>query len=548
MTTLNEQLLRAGFDKYPKPDFHFAYGTAGFRARADLLENVCFRMGVIAALRSVSLHGRAVGLMITASHNPEQDNGIKMVDAEGEMLAAEWEPICTRIVNAESVHLLQHEIRHTIESLHINLNESLPQVICGYDTRPSASTLLKSAEDGLKVLGARVVNAGLVTTPQLHYLVMESNVKELESSLYSPPTVEKYHERLASSFVKILAGKPFPVPIVVDCANGVGAHAIQSLIKMLPEGLMDITLLRTSMHEQGKLNNACGADYVKSKQCLPAGYDNEPTVKPGSLLCSFDGDADRIVFYYLSGPVSDPNSFHLLDGDKIATLATDYISELVREAHLDISVGCVQTAYANGASTAYLSQQNVPVTCTKTGVKHLHHAANEYDVGVYFEANGHGTVLFSPHAMVAIGLKSSSSDVSHLSADVLDRLRLLTVLINQTVGDALSDMLLVLVILAARQWGAAEWDKCYTDLPNRLSKVSVPDRTLFTTIDAERRLSTPVGLQDKIDELVQKTPQGRSFVRPSGTEDCVRVYAEAATSEDAERLVQAVEHLVKTAT
>jgi phosphoacetylglucosamine mutase len=34
----------------------------------------------------------------------------------------------------------------------------------------------------------------------------------------------------------------------------------------------------------------------------------------------------------------------------------------------------------------------VPVYCTKTGVKHLHHKAQEFDIGVYFEANGHGTV------------------------------------------------------------------------------------------------------------------------------------------------------------
>lgn len=34
----------------------------------------------------------------------------------------------------------------------------------------------------------------------------------------------------------------------------------------------------------------------------------------------------------------------------------------------------------------------VPVYCTKTGVKHLHHKAQEFDLGVYFEANGHGTV------------------------------------------------------------------------------------------------------------------------------------------------------------
>lgn len=27
-------------------------------------------------------------------------------------------------------------------------------------------------------------------------------------------------------------------------------------------------------------------------------------------------------------------------------------------------------------------------------MKHLHHKANDYDVGIYFEANGHGTILF----------------------------------------------------------------------------------------------------------------------------------------------------------
>ena len=42
-----------------------------------------------------------------------------------------------------------------------------------------------------------------------------------------------------------------------------------------------------------------------------------------------------------------------------------------------------------------LPLQGVTVTCTATGVKHLHHRAMSFDIGVYFEANGHGTVLFS---------------------------------------------------------------------------------------------------------------------------------------------------------
>jgi phosphoacetylglucosamine mutase len=110
----------------------------------------------------------------------------------------------------------------------------------------------------------------------------------------------------------------------------------------------------------------------------------------------------------------------------------------------------------------------------------------------------------------------------------------LTQLINQTVGDALSDMLLVEVVLAHRSYGAFEWDSLYVDLPNRLVKVVVADRNIFKTEDAERRLVNPPGLQVRIDELVRKYEAGRSFVRPSGTEDVVRVYAEARVRAQAD--------------
>lgn len=40
----------------------------------------------------------------------------------------------------------------------------------------------------------------------------------------------------------------------------------------------------------------------------------------------------------------------------------------------------------------FFSLKKVPVACVPTGVKHLHHKALDYDIGIYFEANGHGTV------------------------------------------------------------------------------------------------------------------------------------------------------------
>ena len=42
--------------------------------------------------------------------------------------------------------------------------------------------------------------------------------------------------------------------------------------------------------------------------------------------------------------------------------------------------------------------------------------------------------------------------------------------------------------------------------------------------------------QAAIDKLAAAAPRGRAFVRPSGTEDVVRVYAEAATAADADAL------------
>lgn len=103
--------------------------------------------------------------------------------------------------------------------------------------------------------------------------------------------------------------------------------------------------------------------------------------------------------------------------------------------------------------------------------------------------------------------------------------------INETVGDAISDMFLVEIILQSNGWDVKEWYNIYNDLPNLQKKISVTDRNVIRTTDAERKVVTPNGLQAAIDELVAKYPRGRSFVRASGTEDIVRVYAEAASKE-----------------
>jgi phosphoacetylglucosamine mutase len=138
--------------------------------------------------------------------------------------------------------------------------------------------------------------------------------------------------------------------LLVDCANGVGALAASRLANNI-EGTLKLILENTSINTVGALNNSCGADFVKTNQKLPPSLNGR--LKPGQRGCSLDGDADRLIYFYLD----ERGVFHMLDGDKIAALVAAFIVELVKTSGLenDIKVGVVQTAYANGASSKYLS-------------------------------------------------------------------------------------------------------------------------------------------------------------------------------------------------
>lgn len=522
-----------GAEKHPRTSRTvIEYGTAGFRTLAKSLDHVMFRMGLLAALRSKSKHGAAVGVMITASHNPVQDNGVKLVDPHGEMLDSSWEPLASELANV-SDDCLWSKLLEIVQQESINV-EQKAAVIVARDNRPSGEQLLASVLCGMNALNGESRDLGVTTTPLLHFMVHAANITSQPPSLTL--STDLYYNTLSSAFKWLNSTQEncgnYTPRVQVDGANGVGAG---SLARLTP--LLGTSLQVSVFNETGQLNHQCGADYVKVQQCAPL---NVP-LTPLARCASMDGDADRIVYFF----VDEQDRFHMLDGDKIATLVAGYLKELLAATGLEMRLGLVQTAYANGNSTKYISQQLcVPVSCVATGVKHLHRCAVEYDIGVYFEANGHGTVVFSSCALQQIKqLSTSCSDPSGQSA--AERMVKLSELINQTVGDAVSDMLLVETILRARGWGVQQWHNSYSDLPCRQLKIAVPDRSMITTTDAERKCVTPAGLQEDIDSLVKKYSSGRSFVRPSGTENVVRVYAEADSQENADQLAAEVAQAVK---
>lgn len=528
-----------------------SYGTAGFRADAGLLQSTVYRVGILAALRSLKMDSSVIGLMITASHNKESDNGVKIADPTGGMLSQHWEPFADALANAPSPQHLLHLIIEFVEKENIPLEGVRPaQILLGRDTRPSGESLLEAAKQGISsILGAVAIDMGIVTTPQLHWMVRARNKGVKASEL-------DYFEQLSSSFRCLMdlipSGSTFNEvdnKLVVDGANGVGGEKLEVLKKMLDGLAIEV---RNSGKDGGVLNEGVGADYVQKEKVVPRGFSSQDV---GIRCASLDGDADRLV--YFSVPSESSSKIDLVDGDKMLSLFAVFIKEqlsiLDKEGHTDVNsdyqprLGVIQTAYANGASTDYLRRLGLEVLFTPTGVKYLHEKAAEYDIGIYFEANGHGTIVFSESFLC--WLESRNNELSSVvkgSEQQKAALRLLAVskLINQAVGDALSGLLLVEVILQHMGWSIHRWTELYRDLPSRQLKVKVVDRTAVVTANAETVAVRPPGIQEAINAETAKYPQGRSFIRPSGTEDVIRVYAEASTQEAADSLANSVAKLV----
>ena len=122
---------------YPTIERHFSYGTAGFRTLGSYLDKVCFRAGLLSAIRAKVTPSLLTGVMVTASHNPKQDNGIKIVEADGSMLHTDWEKKAEALVNSKDLVETLNWFDTEYKEYNI-FKPNLGYVFVGRDTRSSS--------------------------------------------------------------------------------------------------------------------------------------------------------------------------------------------------------------------------------------------------------------------------------------------------------------------------------------------------------------------------------------------------------------------------
>lgn len=514
---------------------HIAYGTAGFRGEACQIEHLFFNIGILCGLRAINLKGN-VGVMITASHNPVQDNGCKLIDSNGEMLHTDWEIIAENFCNNQNIGERIDLLEDLFIKCNIDISNGCSQeidVCIGMDTRPSSEALASLVKRGLNIWSGIVSyhDYGILTTPALHFLVARSN-DQLDNALLK---IDDYYNLLIDAIRgSALVHRENDQSLIVDCANGVGAETMQYLLNhngfntLMP----NVKLINCG---DGCLNKDCGADYIKSYGKPPIAAD-----QLNARYAALDGDADRIIYFYLKSSEGDANKkLYLLDGDRILSLYAMFIKDMLVRCQLEdkLPLGIIQTPYANGSSTSFLTKElSLQVAFTDTGVKNLHKKATEFDLAIYFEANGHGTIHVTDKAKAII-----SDQYESTKDPICNQLKHLLNTLNNYTGDAISDMILVEIILQQYNWNIERWHQLYDDIPNSLIKMDVPDKNVIKTTNAGQTCVEPNNIQPAIDEIVTEFGSGaRCFVRPSGTENIVRIYAEAATQDQSDKLAERV--------
>jgi len=653
-------------EQHNKKKTWIPYGTAGFRCDETAMDPIAFRCGFIAAcVAAFSSKSRkrtqASGVVVTASHNHAKDNGVKLVDGEGNVLGERYERACEALCNATTAKELHDALdafeEAIVEDQGNNVAEEeeermtttttttsdesgivvAPVVYFGRDARKSGARLVEKAKEGAKVLGnnrVEIRDRGVVTTPMLHYFVYahgkaveEFFTKEegkeedkcvrtemLRKKIDAATHEAAYFERAAVGYLSLIeedeeeksadgnanttlnnirknvvegirANATSLPPLHIDCANGVGFVAFEKLLAVfdaIREKSGDrrseqIELVLKNGPKDGPVNLNCGSDFVQKNQRAPETATCSRQSFVNQRCASVDGDCDRLVYFSIEEEEnSSKKNFLLCDGDKLSILVAFFLIEQIFLAGLahKISLGIAHTAYSNGAFTKFCEKNGVETVCAKTGVKNVHKAAEEnFDIGVYFESNGHGTALFSKKTVEMIEKElvdeltrmsleqernrrnASSSSKSLQSVILTTKLKALLTLkatiqtINPAIGDAISSVLLIEGILRIKgNMPFAEWHAMYRDLPTKQTKVKVKDRTVIECFDSERKCSKPEGLQKRIDEILSSVSSTdsskRAFVRPSGTEDIVRVYVEASDAETCEKICTKVEEAV----
>ncbi|MCU1613339.1 MAG: phosphoglucosamine mutase [Frankiales bacterium] len=409
-----------------------------------------------------------------------------------------------------------------------------PVAVVGRDPRASGEMLEAAVVAGLVSAGADVLRAGVLPTPALAYLtgrtganlgvmisashnpMPDNGIKLFSSGGHKlPDAVEAAIEHEVGRHLRragdAVAHRPTGAQIgrVRDLPDAVEDYA-QHLLSTVPRPLTGVRLVVDGAHGSAA---ACGPDVyrragatVATLGCEPDGWNIndgvgsthlEPLIaavraQGADLGLAHDGDADRCLAVTAEGDV--------VDGDAILAISALAMHERgqLREDTV------VATVMSNLGFHHTMRGAGIAVQTTAVGDRYVLEALRARNLSLGGEQSGH--LVFLEHA---------------------------------TTGDGVLTGLALLSRMAETGASLAELASVLTRLPQTLINVPVRDR--IAVVESDEVADAVNSVEEELGD------SGRVLLRPSGTEQLVRVMVEAPTQEQADSVADRLAKVVAAA-
>ncbi|MFZ2114507.1 MAG: phosphoglucosamine mutase [Solirubrobacteraceae bacterium] len=269
----------------------------------------------------IKRYGFDLAAVLSASHNPYQDNGIKFFAADGFKLSDEQE------------QTIEEELRQAGNSAGAHVGDGQPGGADAGgaqsgDTHAGGSSKNRMPPACAPQWGARAGGMRKI-----------GHVRELRG------THEDYLRELESRFAELrLDG----LDVLLDCANGATYKVAPEIFRRLGA---DVTVVAASPDGRN-INESCGSTHVAAlgEQVRAGGH---------ALGLAFDGDGDRVLAVDRTGAV--------VDGDELIALAALHLREQGRLA----GDGVVVTVMTNYGFHSAMREAGIEVACTNVGDRYV---------------------------------------------------------------------------------------------------------------------------------------------------------------------------------
>lgn len=424
--------------------------------------------------------------------------------------------------------LMTNHFRDTVDS---PFGDTKPVVLIGTDTRPSKDMILSSVSAGLTAGGVNILPVGILPTPAIAYLTklysfasigimitashnpkeyngikiigadgyklpdqLEEQIEELISKI-NPHTMDEYFAeecgKIKTDFSSLavtdytshlLKFKLKPLRVAIDCSNG-SASSCVDVFKSVGLSINEYNIDMSGEH----INDNCGSTHLEFLQSV---------IKNSALNfdcgIAFDGDADRCLLVDETGEI--------VDGDHILAIVGGYLKEhsLLKN---NLVVG---TVMSNLGLVKFCEAKEIKFLSTKVGDKYVLEEMITNNGSLGGEQSGH--IIFKEFA---------------------------------TTGDGILTALMVLNIMD-------KTGKKLSELKNQMFKYPQVSTQITATPDKKNAFIANNTLRQKINDMVYEVlgSDGRSVVRPSGTENYIRIMIEGKDYDTITKLRDDIKALI----